>query len=94
MYDQVERGRCLPVRLCHLSESHGRRSEKQYRKIRILNSLNRQYPASSLVMDVNMEIAQTYMADEKFRMPFHTLPISSPNRAGFAKNLPEKRVVL
>lgn len=36
-------------------------------KIRILNSLNRQYPASPLVMDVNMEIAQTYMADEKFR---------------------------
>lgn len=36
-------------------------------KIKNLNLLNRQYPNSSLVTDVNMEIANTYMADEKFR---------------------------
>lgn len=36
-------------------------------KIRILNGLVRQYPGSSLVQDVNMEIALTYIADEKFR---------------------------
>lgn len=36
-------------------------------KIRILNSLNRQYPNTSLEQDVNMEIALTYIADEKFR---------------------------
>ena len=36
-------------------------------KIRILNSLSRQYPASKLLQDVNMEIALTYIADEKFK---------------------------
>ncbi len=36
-------------------------------KIRTLNTLTRQYPKSNLVTDVNMEIANTYMADEKFR---------------------------
>jgi tetratricopeptide (TPR) repeat protein len=36
-------------------------------KIKILNTLTRQYPQSSLVPDVTMEIANTYMADEKFR---------------------------
>jgi tetratricopeptide (TPR) repeat protein len=36
-------------------------------RIKILNSLTRQYPNSYLVPDVNMEIANTYMEDEKFR---------------------------
>jgi TolA-binding protein/predicted negative regulator of RcsB-dependent stress response len=36
-------------------------------KIKTLNTLTRQYSKSSLVTDVNMEIANTYMADEKFR---------------------------
>ncbi len=36
-------------------------------KIRILNTLSRQYPSSDLIPDVTMEIANTYMADEKFR---------------------------
>ena len=36
-------------------------------KIKTLNTLTRQYPQSSLVPDVNMEVANTYMADEKFR---------------------------
>jgi tetratricopeptide (TPR) repeat protein len=36
-------------------------------KIKTLNTLTRQYPQSGLVDDVNMEIANTYMADEKFR---------------------------
>ena len=35
-------------------------------KIKILNSISRLYPQSNLVPDVNMEIANTYMADEKF----------------------------
>jgi tetratricopeptide (TPR) repeat protein len=35
-------------------------------KINTLNSLLKQYPKSNLVPDVNMEIAQTYIADEKF----------------------------
>ena len=36
-------------------------------RIKILNTLTRQYPTSYLVPDVNMEIANTYMEDEKFR---------------------------
>ena len=36
-------------------------------KIRILNALLRQYSLSDLAADVNLEIANTYMADEKFR---------------------------
>ena len=35
-------------------------------KITTLGSLTRRYPQSSLVPDANMEIANTYMADEKF----------------------------
>ena len=36
-------------------------------RLKILNTLTRQYPTSYLVPDVNMEIANTYMEDEKFR---------------------------
>ncbi len=35
-------------------------------KIKILNNVNKQYPASSLGQDINMEIALTYIADTKF----------------------------
>ncbi len=36
-------------------------------KIRLLNTLSKQYPSSDLIPDVTMEIANTYMADEKYR---------------------------
>jgi TolA-binding protein len=36
-------------------------------KITYLNTMNRKFPTSSLVTDANMEIANTYMADERFR---------------------------
>jgi tetratricopeptide (TPR) repeat protein len=36
-------------------------------KIKLLNSISRQYPSSGLVPDVNMEIALTYISDEKFK---------------------------
>ncbi|MEO7982855.1 MAG: tetratricopeptide repeat protein [Bacteroidota bacterium] len=35
-------------------------------KISLLNTMIRKFPASSLVTDANMEIANTYMSDEKF----------------------------
>lgn len=35
-------------------------------KIALLNTMIRKFPASSLVTDANMEIANTYMSDEKF----------------------------
>jgi TolA-binding protein len=36
-------------------------------KITLLNTMNRKFPTSSLVTDANMEIAKTYMADERFK---------------------------
>ncbi|RYY46783.1 MAG: tetratricopeptide repeat protein [Chitinophagaceae bacterium] len=41
-------------------------------KIRLLGSISRNYPSSNLIPDVNMEIALTYISDEKFReaVPF------------------------
>ncbi|MBC7868159.1 MAG: tetratricopeptide repeat protein, partial [Gloeobacteraceae cyanobacterium ES-bin-316] len=36
-------------------------------KIRLLGSISRQYPSSSLVPEVNMEVALTYISDEKFK---------------------------
>jgi tetratricopeptide (TPR) repeat protein len=36
-------------------------------KINILSSLNKNYPASVLVPEANLEIANTYMSDENFR---------------------------
>ncbi len=35
-------------------------------KISLLNTMNRKFPSSALITDANMEIANTYMADEKF----------------------------
>lgn len=41
-------------------------------KINLLNTMMRKFPASSLVGDANIEIANTYLADERFReaMPY------------------------
>lgn len=35
-------------------------------KISLLNTMNRKFPSSGLITDANMEVANTYMADEKF----------------------------
>jgi TolA-binding protein len=35
-------------------------------KISLLNTMNRKFPSSPLITDANMEIANTYMSDEKF----------------------------
>jgi TolA-binding protein len=40
---------------------------KNAEKISLLQSLEKQYPASSLVPDANLEIANTYLADENFQ---------------------------
>lgn len=41
-------------------------------KIALLNTMNRKFPTSSLVTDANMEIANAYMGDERYReaIPF------------------------
>lgn len=36
-------------------------------KINLLNNMTRKFPQSNLVVDANMEIANTYMAEERFR---------------------------
>ncbi len=53
-------------------------------KIKVLNDLTRKYPKSSMVADVNMEIADTYMADEKFRdaIPYLNNILTSPDAGG------------
>ena len=53
-------------------------------KIRLLNTISRQYPQSSLVPDVTMEIANTYLADEKFTeaIPYLNTLLSLPDAGG------------
>lgn len=53
-------------------------------KISTLSTLLKQYPKSNLVSDVNMEIAQTYIADEKFlsAVPYLTNILNDPEAGG------------
>ena len=53
-------------------------------KVAILNNLTRQYPQSSLVPDATMEVANTYMADEKFReaIPYLNNILADKNAGG------------
>jgi TolA-binding protein len=52
-------------------------------KISLLNTMNRKFPSSVLVTDANMEIANTYMSDEKFNeaIPFLNNVIKSSGNA-------------
>jgi TolA-binding protein len=49
-------------------------------KINLLKSFDRKFPGSPLSADVNLEIAKTYLADEKYRdaVPYLNNVISSP----------------
>jgi tetratricopeptide (TPR) repeat protein len=53
-------------------------------KISTLSTLLKQYPKSNLAADVNMEIAQTYIADEKFlsAVPYLTNILNDPEAGG------------
>ena len=53
-------------------------------KIATLNNLSRLYPQSSLIPDATMEVANTYMADEKFReaIPYLNNILSTNNAGG------------
>ncbi|HYF31448.1 MAG TPA: tetratricopeptide repeat protein [Chitinophagaceae bacterium] len=50
-------------------------------KINLLKTVDRRFPTSSLVPDANMEIANTYMSDEKFAeaIPFYKNVITAVN---------------
>jgi tetratricopeptide (TPR) repeat protein len=52
-------------------------------KINLLKRIERQYPTSPLIGDANMEIAGTYMSDEKFReaIPFLNTVVNMPSDA-------------
>ena len=53
-------------------------------KIKTLDNVLKQYPKSSMVPDVNMEIALTYIADEKFTyaIPYLNNVINDPEAVG------------
>ncbi len=53
-------------------------------KINTLNQMIKLYPKSSLLADANMEIAQTYIDDEKFlsAVPFLNNVLNDPNAGG------------
>ncbi len=53
-------------------------------KIKILNGIAKQYPKSNLIQDANMEVALTYIADEKFRdaVPYLNSIIASKDGGG------------
>ena len=57
-------------------------------KVDLLVNLQRLFPSSYLVPDANMEIAKTYMADEKFQMaiPYLNNVINAPQNTGFKQN--------
>lgn len=54
-------------------------------KIALLNTMNRKFPASPLVINANMEIANTYMSDEKFSeaIPYLNNVIKATGNASF-----------
>ncbi len=54
-------------------------------KVNLLKSVTRKFPQSELVADANMEIAKTYMADEKFgeAIPFLETVIKQGGNASF-----------
>jgi tetratricopeptide (TPR) repeat protein len=56
-------------------------------KVRLLESLKKQYPQSPLVRDVDMEAAVTYMADEKYAeaIPYLNRVIESGDAASLPK---------
>jgi len=51
------------------------------KKIDLLNSMSRKYPTSSLRPDANMEIANTYLANEQYQeaLPFLKNVVNDPN---------------
>jgi TolA-binding protein len=50
-------------------------------KVTLLNTMNRKFPTSSLVVDANMEIANTYLADQRYRdaIPYLNIVLKGNN---------------
>ncbi|MFZ4770994.1 MAG: tetratricopeptide repeat protein, partial [Ferruginibacter sp.] len=81
MYDQVINNALLQADYATYQKAMIAGVKNSAEKIRLLNSISKQYPSSNLVPDVNMEIALTYIADEKFKdaIPFLTSILNSKN---------------
>jgi TolA-binding protein len=81
MYDQVINNALLQADYATYQKAMIAGVKNSAEKIRLLNSISKQYPSSNLVPDVNMEIAMTYIADEKFKeaIPFLTNILNSKN---------------
>ena len=81
MYDQVINNALLQSDYATYQKAMIAGVKNSNEKIRVLNSLIKQYPSSSLVQDANMEIAQAYIADEKFSsaIPYLNNIINSSN---------------
>jgi len=57
-------------------------ANKNTEKISLLNSLEQRYPASALIADAQLEIANTYLGDEKFREAIEPLNRLIKNKKG------------
>lgn len=84
MYDNVVNNALIQSDYAMFQKSLIAGVKSSTEKISILNTLLKQYPKSSLVPDVNMEIALTYIADEKFTaaIPYLNTLINSPDAGG------------
>ena len=84
MYDNVVNGALLQSDYALFQKAMIAGIKSSANKIKTLNDLTRQYPQSSLVNDVNMEIANTYIADEKFRdaIPYLEKVWNAPGAGG------------
>ncbi len=57
-------------------------SNKNAEKISLLNSIEQRYPNSTLIPDAQLEVANTYLADEKFREAIEPLNKLVKNKNG------------
>ncbi len=57
-------------------------SNKNAEKISLLNSIEQRYPNSALIADAQLEVANTYLADEKFREAIDPLNRLIKNKNG------------
>jgi TolA-binding protein len=84
MYDQVVNNALPQSDYAMFQKSMIAGVKSSTNKIATLNSLIKQYPKSNLVADANMEIAQTYIDDEKFlsAVPYLTNVLNDADAGG------------
>lgn len=80
IYDQVIRNASTSSDYAYFQKAMIAGISKPTEKIRQLQQMQKMYGKSSLIPDANMEMANTYLADEKYReaIPFLTAVIKDP----------------